>query len=128
LVIQHLAPDHQSLMEEILSRCTSMPVRQITDGMKVEPDQVYVIRPGHTVTLEGGELHLGEPVEKRGHRRPVDDFFRSLAREQKENALAVVLTGTGTNGSSGAQFIALGRKRGHFPKFTAVRKSRGRSL
>lgn len=82
-----------------------MPVRQIEDGMRVEPDHVYVIRPGHTVTLAGGALHLGEPVEKRGHRRPVDDFFRSLAREQHEHAIAVVLSGTGTNGSAGAQAI-----------------------
>lgn len=105
IVIQHLAPDHQSFMEEILGRCTPMPVRQISDGMSVEPNHVYVIRPGHTVTLERGHLRLGEPVEKRGHRRPVDDFFRSLAREQQESALAVVLSGTGTNGSAGAQAI-----------------------
>ncbi|HWF99846.1 MAG TPA: chemotaxis protein CheB, partial [Steroidobacteraceae bacterium] len=105
VVIQHLSPEHESLMAEILSRCTPMPVRQIEEGMRVEPDRVYVIRPGHTVTLAGGTLHLGEPVEKRGHRRPVDDFFRSLAREQRERAIAVVLSGTGTNGSAGAQAI-----------------------
>jgi two-component system CheB/CheR fusion protein len=64
-----------------------------------------VIRPGYTVTLEGGVLRLGAPVERRGHRRPVDDFFRSLAREQKEGAIAIVLSGTGTNGSAGAQAI-----------------------
>src|SRR6185312_118979 len=90
---------------EILSRCTQMPVRQIEEGLRVEHDRVYVIRPGHTVTLANGTLHLGEPVEKRGHRRPIDDFFRSLAREQRERAIAVVLSGTGTNGSAGAQAI-----------------------
>lgn len=105
VVIQHLSPEHESLMADILGRCTSMPVRQIEEGMRVEPNHVYVIRPGHTVTLTGGALHLGEPVEKRGHRRPVDDFFRSLAREQHERAIAVVLSGTGTNGSAGAQAI-----------------------
>lgn len=105
VVIQHLSPDHGSLMAEILGRCTAMPVHQIEDGMIVEPDHVYVIRPGYTVTLEGGALRLGEPVEKRGHRRPIDDFFRSLAREQKESSIAVVLSGTGTNGSAGAQAI-----------------------
>jgi two-component system CheB/CheR fusion protein len=105
VVIQHLSPEHESLMAEILSRCTPMPVRQIEEGMRVEPNRVYVIRPGHTVTLAGGTLHLGEPVEKRGHRRPIDDFFRSLAREQRERAIAVVLSGTGTNGSAGAQAI-----------------------
>jgi two-component system, chemotaxis family, CheB/CheR fusion protein len=105
VVIQHLSPEHDSMMAEILSRSTTMPVLQIEAGMRVEPNHVYVIRPGYTVTLRGGELHLGEPVEKRGHRRPIDDFFRSLAEEQKEKALAVILTGTGTNGSAGAQAI-----------------------
>jgi two-component system CheB/CheR fusion protein len=105
VVIQHLAPDHSSLMPEILSRCTAMPVKLILDGMPVEADTVYVIRPGFTVTLANGLLHLGEPVEKRGHRRPVDDLFRSLALEQKEKAIAIVLSGTGTNGTAGAQSV-----------------------
>jgi len=105
VVIQHLAPEHQSLMAEILGRCTSMPVSQIQDGTSVQPNHVYVIRPGYTVTLKDGRLHLGEPVERRGHRRPVDDFFRSLAEEQQDKAIAVVLSGTGTNGSAGAQAI-----------------------
>jgi two-component system, chemotaxis family, CheB/CheR fusion protein len=105
VVIQHLSPDHESLMADILSRCTPMCVRQIEDGMRVEANHVYVIRPGNTVTLEDGTLRLGEPTEKRGHRRPVDDFFRSLAREQREAAIAIVLSGTGTNGTAGAQAI-----------------------
>ena len=105
VVIQHLSPDHQSLMAEILSRHTAMPVRQITDGMNVEKDHVYVIAPGFTVTLAAGRFHLGRPIEQRGHRRPVDDFFRSLAEEQKERAIIVVLSGTGTNGTAGAQAI-----------------------
>jgi two-component system, chemotaxis family, CheB/CheR fusion protein len=105
IVIQHLSPEHPSLMAEILGRCTSMPVLPIENGMRVESNHVYVIRPGYTLTLKDARLHLGDPVEKRGHRRPVDDFFRSLAREQKELAIAVVLSGTGSNGSAGAQAI-----------------------
>jgi two-component system CheB/CheR fusion protein len=105
IVIQHLSPEHESLMAEILGHCTPMPVRQIDDGMRVEPNHVYVIRPGHTITLADGALHLGEPVEKRGHRRPIDDFFRSLAQEQGQHAVAVLLSGTGTNGTAGAQAI-----------------------
>ncbi|HEX3843934.1 MAG TPA: chemotaxis protein CheB, partial [Steroidobacteraceae bacterium] len=105
VVIQHLSPDHESLMAEILARYAPMPVHQIEDGVSVEPNHIYVIRPGHTVTLEDGRLRLGEPVEKRGHRRPVDDFFRSLAREQQEKSIAVVLSGMGTNGTAGAQAI-----------------------
>ena len=105
VVIQHLPPDNQSLMAEILGRCTQMPVVQIDDGMRIRPNCVYVIRPGFTVTLADGQLQLGEPVEKRGHRRPVDDFFRSLAQEQKEKSIIVILSGTGTNGTAGAQAI-----------------------
>ena len=105
IIVQHLSPDHESMMAEILANHTDMPVRQIGDGMVVEPNHVYVIRPGHTLTLAGGILHLGEPIERRGFRRPVDDFFRSLAREQKEKAIVVVLTGMGTNGTAGAQAV-----------------------
>ena len=105
VAIQHLPPDSPSLMPEILGRCTSMPVVQIEDGIAVQPNAVYVIRPGFTVTLAEGRLRLGEPVEQRGHRRPVDDFFRSLALEQKEKAIVVVLSGTGTNGTAGAQAV-----------------------
>ncbi len=105
VVIQHLPPDHDSLMAEILSRHTAMPVQEISDGMAVARDHVYVIRPGYTVTLADGLLHLGESVERRGHRRPVDDFFRSLADEKGEQAMIVILSGTGTNGTAGAQAI-----------------------
>ncbi len=105
IVIQHLSPEHESLMAEILGRCTAMRVLPIQDDQPVEPNCVYVIRPARTVTLADGKLHLGEPTEKRGHRRPVDDFFRSLAREQKERAIGIVLSGTGTNGSAGAQAL-----------------------
>ncbi len=64
-----------------------------------DSDHVYVIRPSYTVALKDCQLHLGKPVERRGHRRPIDDFFRSLAREQHENAIAVILSGTGSNSS-----------------------------
>jgi two-component system CheB/CheR fusion protein len=105
VVVQHLPPERESLMADILGRHTAMPVRQIDEGMTIEPDTVYVIRPGFTVTMPGGVFALGAPVEQRGHRRPVDDFFRSLAEVQKEKSVAVVLSGMGTNGTSGAQAI-----------------------
>src|SRR4051812_19676930 len=105
VIVQHLSPEHQSLMAEILARHTRMPVRQIEDGMAVHANHVYVIAPGFTLTLREGKLQLGEPIETRGHRRPVDDFLRSLAQEQKERSIAVILSGTGTNGSAGAQAI-----------------------
>jgi two-component system CheB/CheR fusion protein len=105
VVVQHLSPDHTSLLGEILGRRARIPVKEIHDGVLVEPNQVYVIAPGHTLTIVRGALRLGDPVELRGHRRPVDDFFRSLAAEQNEKAIAVVLSGTGTNGTAGAQAI-----------------------
>jgi two-component system CheB/CheR fusion protein len=105
VVIQHLPPDQTTLMPEILARHSALPVKLISDAMAVEPNTVYVIRPGFTVTLEDGLLRLGEPVQKRGHRRPVDDFFRSLALEQQAKAIVVVLSGTGTNGTAGAQAV-----------------------
>ena len=105
VVVQHLSPDHTSLLGEIISRHARIPVTEIRDRTPVEPNKAYVIAPGHTLTLELGHLRLGDPVEKRGHRRPVDDFFRSLAAEQKDKAVAVILSGTGTNGTAGAQVI-----------------------
>src|SRR6267143_2830126 len=105
VVIQHLPPERESLMAEILTRHTHLPVLQVTGGQTLQAGHVYVTRPGFTVTLERGVFRLGEPVEERGHRRPVDDFFRSLADMQQEKAIAVVLSGMGTNGTAGARAI-----------------------
>jgi two-component system CheB/CheR fusion protein len=105
VIVQHLPPQHESLMAEILRRATTLPVLQIDDNMTVESGTIYVTRPGYTVTIANGRLHLGSPVDERGHRRPIDDFFRSLAAEQGEHAIAVVLSGFGANGTAGAQAI-----------------------
>ncbi len=105
IVVQHLPPERESLMTELLARHTKMKCQEIHDGMKVEANHVYVIRPGRTLTIVEGALHLGEPLEKRGHRKPVDDFFRSLAAEQRERAICVVMSGMGNNGSLGAQEV-----------------------
>jgi two-component system CheB/CheR fusion protein len=93
------------VLAELLGRHTSMPVHTVEDGMAVAPNEVYVIRPGNTLTLERGLLRLGASVERRGHRRPIDDFFRSLAAEQKERAICIVMSGMGSNGTAGAQAI-----------------------
>ncbi|HEX3870266.1 MAG TPA: chemotaxis protein CheB, partial [Pirellulales bacterium] len=105
VLIQHLPPERESLMAEILGKRTDMTVREVEDGMPVEPDNVYVIRPGRTLTIHDGALHLGEPLEKPGHRHPVDDFFRSLAEEQRERAVCVIMSGMGSNGTAGSQAI-----------------------
>src|SRR4051812_7008795 len=93
------------MIAEILGKHTKMPVAQVEDGMPVQPNHVYVIRPGHTMTIRDGQLHLGDRVEKARHSRPVDDFFRSLAEEQRERAICVVMSGMGSNGSIGAQAV-----------------------
>lgn len=105
VVIQHLSPDHTSMLSELLSRRAQIPVHEVHDGMSIEPNNVYVIVPGRTLSLEQGLLKLGKPIEKRGHRHPIDDFFRSLAIEQNEKAVCVVLSGTGSDGTAGAQAV-----------------------
>ncbi len=105
VVVQHLSPDHTSMLREILSRRAMIPVQEVEDGMEVQANHAYVIAPGFTLTMNAGRLRLGEPVEKHGHRRPVDDFLKSLAQEQKEKSIAVILSGTGTNGTAGCQAI-----------------------
>src|SRR5438045_9000932 len=73
--------------------------------MKLAPDHLYVSRPGHTLTIHQGILHLGAEVERPKHGRPVDDFFKSLAEEQRERAICVLMSGMGSNGTAGAQAI-----------------------
>lgn len=103
--IQHLPPTGDSMLAEILSKRTSLPVFQVENGMEVAPNHLYVIRPGHTLTIGDGVFHLGERLATPMHNRPVDDFFKSLAQEQRERAICVVMSGMGSNGSAGAQAI-----------------------
>jgi len=105
VLIQHLPPDRESMMVELLQRRTAMPVQQVDEEMAVAPNHVYLIRPGHTLTIKEGRLHLGERLEKPRHSRPVDDFLKSLAEEQRESAICVIMSGMGSNGAAGAQAI-----------------------
>jgi two-component system CheB/CheR fusion protein len=105
VLIQHLRPDRETMLPEIVGKKTNMPVRLAEDGIDVEADHVYVIRPGRTLTIRHGKLHLGEPVARPMRSRPIDDFFKSLAEEQRERAVAIILSGMGSNGTAGAQAI-----------------------
>lgn len=99
VLVQHLAPDHASLLSELLVKYTRMPVRQLQAETPVEPGHVYVIPPDATLTITGGVLHVvSPPVEPPGHRAPIDRFFRSLAEDQGENAVCIILSGTGALG------------------------------
>jgi two-component system, chemotaxis family, CheB/CheR fusion protein len=105
IIAAHLDPTQKSHLTELLSRCTKMPVVEIEGSIEVEPDHVYVIAPDQELTIRGGVVHTNKPTAPRGHRHPVDSFFRSLAEDQGERAIAIVLSGTGTNGSLGLRFI-----------------------
>ena len=101
VIVQHLDPTRNSLLANLLSRETAMPVVQIKDGMTVEPNRVHVIVPAKTLIIEDGVLRLMDPEQPRGHRHPIDEFFSSLAHDQKAQAIAIILSGAGSNGSAG---------------------------
>ena len=101
VIVQHLEPVRKSLLAELLSRQTKMPVVDIEDGMRVKPNRVHVIIPAKTLLIKDGVFSLIEPDEARAQRHPIDHFFTSLAAERGAKAVAIVLTGAGSNGSAG---------------------------
>jgi len=105
VVIQHLDPTHVGMMPELLQRATQMKVMQATDKLKVQPNHVYAIPPNKNISILNGYLYLFEPAEVRGLRLPVDYFFRSLASDQKEKSIGVILSGMGSDGSMGLKAI-----------------------
>ncbi len=105
VLVQHLDPDHKSLLTELIARITTLDVVEVVDATVVVVDHVYVIPPGYEMTLSSGTLHLSEPAEPRGRSLSIDNFFRSLALDQGEHAIGVVLSGTGSDGSDGARAI-----------------------
>ncbi len=105
VIIQHLDPTHESLLAEILSRETRMPVHEAESGMRVEADHVYVIPPNRIMELNDGTLRLAPREETNGRHMPVDHFFRSLAAALKTRAIGVVLSGTASDGALGIEAI-----------------------
>ena len=105
VLVQHLAPDHKSMLAELIRRYTHMEVQEVEDGMVVKPNCAYIIPPNRDMALLGGALHLMEPAAPRGQRLPVDFFFRSLAQDQRERAICIVLSGTGSDGSMGLRAV-----------------------
>jgi two-component system CheB/CheR fusion protein len=104
VVIQHLSPDHKSMMGNLLGRYTAMPVVTVEDGMTIEPDRIYLIPPASMMSVAGTELQL-RPKSPRGLALPIDLFFSSLARAYGNRAIGVVLSGTGSDGTRGAVAI-----------------------
>ena len=105
VLVPHLDPGHVSLLTEILQRSTAMPVVEALDQIAVEPNHVYVIPPNREMAILGGVLQLSVPELVRGQRMPIDGFLRSLAEDQAERAIGIILSGTATDGTLGLRAI-----------------------
>ncbi len=103
VVVQHLSPDYKSLMGELLNRHTEMKIFGAEDGMEVEAGSIYLIPRKKNMTLFHGKLFLHE--REHGLNLPIDIFFRSLAEEQGEHAIGIILSGTGSDGTRGVRAI-----------------------
>lgn len=105
VIIQHLSPDHKSLMAELLSKHTSMRVFEASDGMRVEKNCVYLIPTKKVMTIEHGKLRLQDKQRDHLPNTAIDIFFESLAKEKGKSAIGIILSGTGTDGTKGIEAI-----------------------
>jgi chemotaxis response regulator CheB len=105
VIVQHLEPTHKSSMVEILQRATAMKVLQVKDRTIVQPGCVYVIPPNKEMSLLHGYLHLLDRKAPAGQHLPIDFFFRSLADDQQDRSIGVILSGMGSDGTLGLQAI-----------------------
>jgi len=105
VIIQHLAPEHKSIMGSLLEKFTKMKIVEVRDGMKVTPSCVHLNPPNRDVSISNGRLFLAQPTQMRGVHLPIDHFFRSLAEAQGEKSICIVLSGTGTDGTLGLKAI-----------------------
>ena len=104
VVVQHLSPDHKSLMEDLLSKRTELPVLVAEDGMPVEPNHVYLIPPKQSISIFHRKLFLTERESGQLY-LPIDIFFHSLAQDLEDKAIGVILSGTGSDGARGLRAI-----------------------
>ncbi len=105
VLVQHLDPNHESLLTELLARATRMPVREVTEGTYVEPDHVYVIPPNTNMAIVGSVLQLQSRQNTSGQHLPIDFFLRSLAEDRSSRAIGVILSGTASDGTLGLEAI-----------------------
>ncbi len=105
VVVQHLAPEYETMMDQILARHTDMDVALVSNGVEVEPGHIYLIPPGKEMIISSGRLLLTDRDETEVPNLPIDTFFRSLAQELRERAIAIVLSGTGRDGSRGIRAV-----------------------
>ncbi|MEO7383473.1 MAG: chemotaxis protein CheB [Novosphingobium sp.] len=105
VLVQHLAPDHKSMLAELLGKVTTMKVVEAADGMAVKSNSVFVIPPDATMTIQNRRLKVDRPAPPRELRRPIDSFLQSLAEDQGECAISIILSGTGSDGTLGLTAI-----------------------
>ncbi|HEY3568090.1 MAG TPA: CheR family methyltransferase [Thermoanaerobaculia bacterium] len=106
VLIQHLSPRHETLIPELLAPLTPMPVRMVEQETVIHTNHIYVMPPHGTLTIDDCVLYLSRPARpSRGRRSPIDRFFRSLAEDQEDEAVAIVLSGTGTDGVLGLKAV-----------------------
>ncbi|MCW2239155.1 CheR family methyltransferase [Azospirillum canadense] len=111
VVVTHLAPEHESLLADIIGRCTKTPARQACDGEAVEPNRIYTLQPGTLLTIGDGALHVRPLNATYRERNPVDIFLGSLADDCGERAIGIILSGGGSDGTLGVKAI---KERGGF--------------
>jgi two-component system, chemotaxis family, CheB/CheR fusion protein len=105
VLVQHLDPQHESALTQLLSRATSMPVLEVTNNLIVETNHVYIIPPNTTLSIAAGALKLQARKKGRTPTRSIDSFFESLAQDQRERAIGVILSGTASDGTVGLEAI-----------------------
>ena len=105
VLVPHLDPNHVSILDEILQRITTLPVSEAKDQTAVLPNHIYIIPPNRDMAILNGELQLSVPELPRGMRLPIDCFLRSLAEDQAEKAIGIILSGTGADGTLGLRAI-----------------------
>src|SRR5712691_5969132 len=105
VLVQHLDPQHESALTQLLTRATSMPVREVTNNLPVEANHVYVIPPNMNLGMIKGVLKLQPRQQSRTPPHSIDFFFETLAQDQRERAIGVILSGTATDGTLGLEAI-----------------------
>src|SRR5664279_418956 len=105
VVVQHLDPNRHGMLPELLQRTTPMLVRQAENRMKIQPNCIYVIPPNRDLSILHDMLYLLDPVAPRGLRLPIDSFLSSLAKDQRDRAIGIVLSGMGSDGTAGLRAI-----------------------
>ncbi|MCA9917121.1 MAG: PAS domain S-box protein [Anaerolineales bacterium] len=105
VIVQHLSPDYKSLMADLLSKNTRLPIYEVTNDMEVQAGSIYLIPPGKNMTLQNNQLLLTDKPKGQILNLPINIFFESLAQERRENSVGIILSGTGSDGSRGVRTI-----------------------